>query len=250
MMTARTKIILGVVTTVLVIVAVLFTVLAFAYLKNMRSQAAFQSDPLALEFLERRLEMVDGPFLLLGDSRVAQWSPIPVIDGVPIHTVGAGGITAVQLAYAIPNLEANLEGETVIVQVGINDLKTLGFTDVSRKELVERTIGALQEIYARLTDAGARVVFTTMIPPGPVGIARMPFWTDEINIAVVEVNNRIKDGTIAKDSAIVDFTGILGSPEEIESRYATDTLHLNSSAYERLSEAIEEALGQPERGDP
>ena len=249
-MTVRTKIWLSVVTTVLGIIAALFIGLAYAYLENIRSQAALRGDPLAMDILERRLAQVAGPVLLLGDSRVAYWNPGPVIDGVRVSTVGAGGLTAVQLAYAIPNFDTSFEGDTVIVQIGINDLKTLGYTAVSREELVERTVGALQEITEQLTHAGARVVLTTMIPPGPVRIARMPIWTDQINSAVVEVNNHIRDGSVADGVLVIDFTGILGSPDEIDARYATDTLHLNSEAYQRLSEALESGLGRPALDDP
>ena len=248
-MAARAKIYITGLTILLALVATLFIGLAIGYLQNIRTQAALRSDPVAVNALRAQLSNADQAIIILGDSRVAQWNPLPVIDGNPIIAVGVGGLTAVQLAQAIPNLDFDFDGRTVLVQVGINDLKTLGYTDTSRDAIVRSTTAALQKIASELTAAGAKVVLTTVIPPGPTSLTRRPIWTSETNEATVEVNAHITSDALADVHSIIDFRETLGSPSQIDSRYATDTLHVNAIAYQRLSEAVERSLSSPTHGD-
>lgn len=249
-MTARTKTWFGVVTIVLGIVVALFIGLVLGRLESIRAQAALRSDPIAVKAFNARLAKATNPVILLGDSRVAQWNPTPVIDGVPVSTVGVGGLTAEQLEYAIPFLKTDLRDHIVIVQIGINDLKSIGYTNITKDEITKRTLASIQKIATELAESGARVVITTVIPPGPVSLMRIPIWTSEINAATVEVNRQITEGLIDDADSIVDFTGVLGSPEQIDSRYAKDTLHINTEGYQELSERIEMALKQTVDADP
>lgn len=235
--------------TVAAVIAATVITSTFGYLQTLRAKAALINDPLAAPAINTQLAGVSSPFILLGDSRVAQWTPAPVFDGVRIPTIGVGGITAIQLAHAIPEITADLNGRTVILQVGINDLKSLGYTNTSQEALVETTLDAISNIVSGLQSAGAQVIVTTVIPPGPTELLRKPIWTTATNEATAQLNQQIISGGISDADGIIDFDSTLGGTMRIAPRYSTDTLHLNEEAYEALSAVVEKDLLESKRNN-
>lgn len=235
-------------TCLLALILAVAVVWCLVQLRGMRVQAGIVDDPAATAILERRIAEAEGPVLLLGDSRVAQWNPSPLIEGRKAARAGVGGITAVQLASALDSIKPELQGRTVVVQVGINDLKSLGYTDKKPDEAGKDTLEALGRVSRRLRDSGAKVVLTTIIPPGPVGLARMFIWSDSTNDVVARVNEKILGGEVVDDIAVVDLTNAIGSARQVDARYATDTLHVNEEAYKQLSRVLEQAMGQDPGG--
>ncbi|MEK0188740.1 hypothetical protein [Microcoleus anatoxicus] len=87
-------------------------------------------------------------------------------------------------------------------------------------------------------DTGAKVVVTTIFPLGTLPIERRPLWSDDVAIAINDVNDYIK--TLAGDRVIVlDSSQVLANSQGIVNpKYSRDFLHLNSEGYAALNKAI------------
>lgn len=211
-------------------------------LRELRTVSAFRADPLDLPRLTEILNASESPLILLGDSRVSQWNPLPGFDSQEFVRLGSSGMTAVQMDLVARLLANRVSGSTVVVQVGINDLKSIGYMDRSSDEIIAETQRALAGLHDTLTRNGAQVFITTIVPPGPVSLARRFVWSEEVRDAVLEVNEALTTGDLMPEHAVIDFGAELGSTREAGSEYVTDTLHLNPSGYERLNAILTRRL--------
>ena len=216
-------------------------------LRELRTISALRSDPIDLMNLTDRVSATDSDFLLLGDSRVAQWKPVPEIGSTDFGLVGSSGMTAVQLELVTRLLAPKLSGKTVLVQIGINDLKAIGYMDRNSEEIISETKRALAAIHRTLKKNDVTVLVSTILPPGPVSLARSLIWTDEIRDAVVTVNEALVSGHLMAVDDVVDFGTLLGTLREADAIYSSDTLHLNQSGYLVLDDFLIERLSPPDR---
>jgi hypothetical protein len=94
------------------------------------------------------------------------------------------------------------------------------------------------QIVKNSLDTGAKVVVTTIFPLGTLPIERRPFWSDDVAIAINDVNDYIK--TLAGDRVIVfDSSQVLANSQGIvDPKYSRDFLHINSEGYAALNKAI------------
>lgn len=216
-------------------------------LRELRAISALRSDPVDLLNLTDRVTAADSEFLLLGDSRVAQWKPAPEIGSSEFGLVGSSGMTAVQMELATRLLADRLSGKTVVVQIGINDLKAIGYMDRDPEEIISETKRALAAIHRTLKKNDVNVFVSTILPPGPVSLARSLIWSDEIRDAVVAVNEALVSGHLMAVEEVIDFGSLLGTRRETESVYSSDTLHLNRSGYIALNEFLVERISELDR---
>ena len=223
----------------------IFVGLSIGGLRELRNTSALRADPLGAQVIQPALDMATSPVVLLGDSRVSQWFPLPAIAGEPAVAIGVPGLTAPQLSGALALHSNDLTGQTVIIQIGINDLKSIGYSDRSQEEIVEATQEAIRSIYRELVDSGARVLVMTILPPGPVPFSRRFIWTDRINQSVATLNEELVAGEIVPAKSVIDVRGLIGDSSTTDPKYAEDTLHVNTEAYEVLSTAVSEAMRPP-----
>ena len=226
----------------------IFIGLSIGGLRELRNTSALRADPLGAEVIHPGLQAPGSPVVLLGDSRVNQWLPLPEIAGEPATAIGVPGLTASQLAGALSLNSTRLDGRTIIVQIGINDIKSIGYSDRRQDEILESTRDAIASIHRELAESGARVLVMTILPPGPVPFSRRFIWTDRINQSVGVLNDELVEGAIIPSTAVLDVRGLLGDSEGIDPKFANDTLYVNAEAYEALSGAVVEAvrIGTPE----
>ena len=219
----------------------IFIGLSLGGLRELRNTAALRADPLGATSIQARIQSSDSPVLLLGDSRVNQWHPLPEVDGTPVESIGVPGLTATQLAGAIGLLSPDLRERTVLVQIGINDLKSIGYSDRPQEEIVESTREAIATIHDELVRSGARVRVMTVIPPGPVRFSRRFIWTDRINQSVAALNEELVSGALVPEESVLDIREALGGTSSIDPAFARDTLHLKPEGYEALEPLVIEA---------
>jgi lysophospholipase L1-like esterase len=87
-----------------------------------------------------------------------------------------------------------------------------------------------------------RVILTTIIPVGNIPLERRPYWSDDINDAILEVNAALQrmagsDVFVLETASFVaDANGIV-KPE-----YQRDFLHLNQAGYQQLTPKLLELL--------
>ena len=178
---------------------------------------------------------------LLGDSRVNQWKPMPNIEGYRIVNLGEGGLTSSQLLFQLLHLEMLKNVKGVVIQVGINDLKAIGLAPRQTDTIIEQCKVNISESVSLLREKGVQVVLLPIIPAGTPGPIRRLAWSEDIDRAVVKVNDYLK--TLQQPDVIVpDIEKLYETNGRLKSIYCLDTLHLNTAGYQALNETIKPVL--------
>ena len=197
-------------------------------------------DPLGLSYYDpvpdgQRLASADLPrVVFFGDSRAASWPP-PDLGQFEFVNRGIGAQTSAQAVLRFDDHVQPLCPQVVVVQVGINDLKTIPLFPERKESIVANCEENIQGIVARSTDLGAVVVLTTIFPAGRVPPERRPFWSEDVALAIDEVNAYIR--SLGGGQVVVfDAYSILADDSgSTDPAYSRDLLHLNRSGYERLN---------------
>lgn len=179
--------------------------------------------------------------VFFGDSRADGWIS-PKIDGYEFINRGIHAQTSVQtlerFEYHVNSLQPNI----IIIQVGVNDLKTIALFPERRNSIVANCRANLKQIVDESKELGATVILTTIFPVGEAPIQRKPFWSDDIRLAVNEVNAFI--ATLTEDKVVIfdAFSILADSQGMMLQEYALDELHLNDRGYEILNQELVQIL--------
>jgi lysophospholipase L1-like esterase len=204
---------------------------------------AVRLDPLGLQGYPPAKEPLPRPnVVFFGDSRAEQWVPPAGLSKVRVVNRGIGNQTTTQVLGRFSEQVAPLKPEVLVLQVGVNDLKTIPLFPAQKAEIVRTCKGNIAQLVKAGTDSGARVIVTTIFPLGKVPLERKPFWSDDVAAAIVEVNTFIK--TLAGESVTVfDATPVLANAEGIvDAKYSRDLLHLRPEGYAALNHAMRDLL--------
>lgn len=196
-------------------------------------------DPLNLnEFVDEPMTPSAQPTVMFfGDSRAAAWPNPPLTT---FHYVNRG-IGAQTTAQVWGRYEAHVRPQppaVLILQVGINDLKTIPLFPQNRQAIVDSTITHIEAIVAAATSQGTTVILTTIFPTGRVPLERQLFWSEDIAIAIQEVNTALATMTgpnvilLDTHALLVDETGAT------RTTFYQDTLHLNPAGYTHLNQSL------------
>lgn len=181
--------------------------------------------------------------VLFGDSRIAQWSPLPAVPDCRVVNHGISGQTT---ALTLLRLERDVllpRPRVAVIQIGINDLKLIGLFPERKRFIVESCWGNIRELVDRMVAANIDVVLLTVFPPGPAGLLRKPIWSDDIIRCTDEINGRML-GLNKSRLMVMDCDPILRSADGLRREYVRDTLHLTPSAYKALNQHLEAVLQQ------
>ena len=181
-------------------------------------------------------------FLFYGDSRAYTW-PMPTgFEAWEVFNHGIGGQTTAQILARFDDHLVPLQPDLVLIQAGINDLKTIGLFPAQRDEIVANCKKNLAAMVQRATAQGATVILTTVFPTAQPSLLRRPFWSDAVGEAIVEVNLYLK--TLAGDRVVLfDSAALLvGADGAIQPVYSYDLLHLNQAGYAALNAALRALL--------
>jgi lysophospholipase L1-like esterase len=176
--------------------------------------------------------------LFYGDSRAMSWPSPDGLDDVTFVNRGIGAQTSTQswlrFAYHVPPLKPQL----FILQVGINDLKTIPLFPERQQSLIETCQENIRHMLAAANYLGATVVLTTIFPVGDVPLQRLPFWSDDVKTAVDTVNNYIH--SLGSEHVIIfDAFSILADSDGLmRTEYSADELHINAAGYAALNQAL------------
>jgi lysophospholipase L1-like esterase len=158
--------------------------------------------------------------VFFGDSRAASW--------------GIGAQTSAQTLYRFEAQVKPLQPQIVILQVGINDLKTIPLFPERKEAIIANCQTNIQQIVTQSASNGATVVLTTIFPIGQVPWERQPFWSPEVAQAIDEVNTFIR--SLEEQNVIIfDADSVLVDNSMARDEYFQDTLHLNPTGYEALN---------------
>ena len=177
----------------------------------------------------------------LGDSRVEYWLDPPGLATWQVLNRGIGGETTAQVLLRLDRDVLALNPQIVVLQAGVNDLRTLGLFAGENDAITRRCLSNLETIIDRLRTRGVVVVVTTIFPVGRVDLLRRPVWSDATIDAIDRVNQRLR--ALARPGVLVlDADKILRRDQRIEPTFAADLLHLSPSGYEALNESLRSVL--------
>lgn len=196
-------------------------------------------DPLGLNYYPSSAKKIEQPVIVFyGDSRAESWPPPNQIKNTTIINRGIGGQTTAQVLGRFQQHVASLKPKIIVIQVGVNDLKAIPLFPGQKETIIRNCQTNIGQIVRKSIDTGAKVVVTTIFPLGKLPIQRKPFWSDDVAIAINDVNDYIK--TLAGDRVIVfDSSQVLANSQGIvDPKYSQDFLHINSEGYGALNKAI------------
>ncbi|MCA0456626.1 MAG: GDSL-type esterase/lipase family protein [Chloroflexi bacterium] len=181
--------------------------------------------------------------VFFGDSRAESWTPPENVTGYEFINRGIGGQTTAQILGRLPYHLAPLEPDVVLLQLGVNDLRTVAMFPDSRGSLITDALANIQAVIQQSTDLGATVILTTIFPVSePTIERRIFFWSDDIARATEEANAVLR-GFAAENVLIYDTdTVLLDSAGRVRVDYMPDTLHLNAAGYDALNVGLAEML--------
>ncbi|HEY9834587.1 MAG TPA: GDSL-type esterase/lipase family protein [Stenomitos sp.] len=179
--------------------------------------------------------------VFLGDSRAERWIIPTKLKGFSFINRGINNQTSIQVLGRFNKHVLPLHPKIIIVQVGINDLKTIPLFPEQKNIIIANCKTNIQQIVARSLKSGATVILTTIFPIGPVPLTRQLFWSPDIAQAVLEVNAYLSS-LKAKNILILDAYSLLAEKGQVKSNYVRDTLHLNERGYQVLNQELTKIL--------
>ncbi|MCC5850565.1 MAG: hypothetical protein JJU29_20960, partial [Verrucomicrobia bacterium] len=190
--------------------------------------------------------------LIVGDSRAAEWQIPNEFLNYEIVNGGIGSQTTAQVFGRIHEDLDHTQPDIVLIQAGINDLKTLALFPERREEIITNCKSNLENIVAHSAEGDRTVILSTIFPVGRPSMARRIVWSSDVATGVDEVNKHL-NSLSAKNVIILDSFSILyGVDGLIMREYSKDTLHLNDAGYtilnKELMNILEEIDGR--RGTP
>lgn len=181
--------------------------------------------------------------ILFGDSRMEMWGDQLKIDGYQIINRGIGGETTSQLLLRVENDILAINADKVVIQVGINDLKTIVFFENRKDKIINETKNNILDIVNKLKAKEVNVYLMTIIPASePIGLWRF-FWSEEIDRQVKSTNRFIRQQH-GKNVTIIDSAPIFNHGEKLNPEYTLDTLHMNNAGYSVLADLLTKTLQQ------
>jgi lysophospholipase L1-like esterase len=231
---------------VLFLISIATNVVIFKHAQQYYLQLnASRLDPLGLNTFPKTSVHVQPPLILFfGDSRAAEWTtPNQIKNGTFVNR-GIGNQTTAQILGRFQAHVTPLHPQIIILQAGINDLKTIPLFPEQKEAIIRNCKANLQQIVDLSLNTGARVIVTTIFPLGKLPIERRPFWSDDVEIAINDVNAFLK--TLASDQVTIFETDkvLANSHGQVYPQYSRDFLHLDPAGYAALNEAFSGLLAQ------
>lgn len=179
------------------------------------------------------------PLLIIGDSRVEQWSERAQIGGRSVVTEGIPGETTSQLEARFEQSIVSLNPDVIVIGSGINDLLAASFVPGRASEIVSRAKFNLLNMVEVAHTHKIPVILMTVVPPSNPSLWRRIVWSDQIYNLVGMLNIEIKAMDAPPGVRVLDAAAVLGGTgDRIAPANAKDTLHFTAQAYDELNDAL------------
>jgi lysophospholipase L1-like esterase len=177
-----------------------------------------------------------------GDSRAADWPTPDNLEAYEFVNRGIGAQTSAQVLHRFDLHVRSLRPQFMVLQVGINDLKTLPLFPERRDVILYNCQDNIRRIVHEAHQMGAKVILTTVFPVGDVPLERQFFWSEDVAWGIRHVNNYIY--TLQSESVIVldAYDLLAGDDGLLKPEYRADLLHMNAAGYAVLNDALTEIL--------
>jgi lysophospholipase L1-like esterase len=167
-----------------------------------------------------------------------EWPDLPRDRFATVNAGGGGETTAQIRLRAAPTLEA-VRPQFVVLQAGINDLKTIGALPDVAHDTEMACLANLSALVELCRERGARVVLVPILPAAQPSLARLPVWSSEIDAARRRVNAALQKRFDGAAGIVLLDERSLGIDIAVDYR---DTLHFRAQAYSKLEAAALKAI--------
>ena len=180
-----------------------------------------------------------------GDSRAAQWrfpkGPEMAANFVFIDR-GVDTQTSSQVAGRFDMHIRPLQPDIVVLQMCINDLKTIPLFPDAKDPIIDNCKANIAEIVSKSRSLGATIILTTVFPFGELPPERRLLWSDDVFQSVEDVNSYIH--SLAAEGVIIfDAFPILADENgRVKEPYRFDLLHINEAGYNALNQQLAKIL--------
>ena len=184
--------------------------------------------------------------LLFGDSRVAQWQPLPARP-YQIAVAGFPGETAIRLAAHLPDAIARTRPAMVMLQLGVNDAVAAAVVGPARRrQALADSLAAIDRMAADTRAAGAGLIILKVLPAVRPDLLRRLVYGSRLDTYVRELNAALPAIAARHGAALVDPLPLLTDDSgHVPDRYRHDTLHLTPAAYTSLAPLFPPSLKAP-----
>lgn len=176
--------------------------------------------------------------IILGDSRAAQWSPLPEGRAGLVLALGVGGETTAQTLPRLSSDALPLRPRRILAMTGVNDIVASSYmAEQERGVVIAAALRRVMEMQRLCAEAGVFFLAATVAAPGRPDLIRGLVWRETTVALAVELNNGLRG---LPGVPILDAAAVLGTESDgyLPERWRADTLHLNRAAYERLNEEL------------
>ncbi|MFW5432520.1 MAG: SGNH/GDSL hydrolase family protein [Methylophilaceae bacterium] len=202
---------------------------------------ALRLDPLELHKVDITNPPENLALVFYGDSRAQQWPEPDWLKGRTLN-IGIGGQTTEQILARFDHHLSPLSPKVVVVQAGMNDIKTIPLFPNQEAEIIARCKENLKKIVEQSQQQGIHVFITTIFPTGKLPLVRRPFWSDRVNFAMGDINQYIH--SFASDSVtVIESKDVLaGKNGLIKPAFSYDFLHLTTAGYDKLNDSLRDTV--------
>ena len=193
--------------------------------------------------------------VFLGDSRAKSW-PVPALPAEAPPTLflnrGVGFDMSSQVRRRLNAHVVPLQPETVVVQVGVNDLRNILLEPENSMATIVQCQTNIERIVNQLHAHGIHVVLSTIFPVAQVSSPEdRSFWglpadgvAEQIAAAIASVNGPLFSLHNA-DVTVFDTHAVLCNERGfLDEQYRVDGLHLNEAGYAALNHHLVDLLYQ------
>ncbi|HSH04877.1 MAG TPA: SGNH/GDSL hydrolase family protein [Anaerolineae bacterium] len=151
-------------------------------------------------------------------------------------------LTSAQIAQRYPAHIEPLQPDILILQLCINDLKTIPLFPQEKEAIINQCQENIQHIINQAQTSDTQIIISTIFPVGPVPLQRQLVWSDEIPSAITQINTFIH--SLANDQIIIfdAYTILANDHGQLADKYSQDELHLNPAGYQALNQQLETLL--------
>jgi len=210
-----------------------------AALQYYRILHALRLDPLQLEVYARArpAELAPGQrrVVIYGDSRSEGWPAPEGLSDIQWVNRGIGHQTTAQALGRFDADVAELRPDVIVLQLGVNDLKTIPLFPDREREIVARARRNLAALVTRAQSLGGEVIVVTIFPIGSIALWRRPFWSDRVQAAADALNAELATRVGPRLRLLPADSILRGAGRRLRPEYARDHLHLTPAGYRALN---------------
>lgn len=189
----------------------------------------------------------DPPVLLLfGDSRIAQWKPVPE-RGFSIVAAGYPGATAIGLTPRFARAIAEHRPTAAMIQLGVNDAVAASVVSADRRDkALQDSLDAIEAMAALAQANGVDLMIMAVIPPVRPDLKRRILFRGEVDAYVAALNAALPGIAARHGARFIDPMPLLREGDgDVPDRFRRDSLHLTPDAYAALDQLVPATLKMP-----